>query len=233
MCELKRPRAKQKSVYGASFGGLGRGSCAMGTGLRGSRTSITHSGSHDSLQSGLSDSATLIVNPRLSVPSQIVWNGMPSPPYNGEGSNLPISFGFLMSEKSWTSMPNADQAPYAMRPPSSMRRVGIDGPWICVYGMRSSAGNPLRCLNASTVSSSVIGFSGRSLHRPATHCHFFISFISVLRCPGTHHDVTGLGAAGSLKSMMLTQCESGRMQLSRFVNESSGAAATYAYLPPS
>src|SRR5579862_7749260 len=41
LCEPKRPRAKQKSEYGASGGAAGRGKKPMILGLRGSLTSTT------------------------------------------------------------------------------------------------------------------------------------------------------------------------------------------------
>src|SRR5690242_11676085 len=42
LCEPNRPRAKQKSVYGASGGAAGRGKSPMIFGFRGSLTSTTY-----------------------------------------------------------------------------------------------------------------------------------------------------------------------------------------------
>src|SRR5678816_1439787 len=175
LCVPKRPRDRQKSVYGASFGGTARGNRPIMRGFFRSLTSTTCTGLYGSRQSGSTVSGEQISRFfSFGLPGctgKIVWNGMP-PIVSKPGRYWLMTCGFAGFDRSIVSMPKWPKPQNAILPPSSMR-FGMMPPCELVHDERSPANQ-----------------------------YFLYSVSSLYSCPGTCQRLTSLTFAGSVMSSL-------------------------------
>src|SRR5882762_4165244 len=129
---------------------------------------------------------------------------MPIPEYCGGGSNRPISFWCVGSERSRIINPLQPNAPLPRLPPSSSFLGTYTGPWSPAKGVWS----------ATT-------FGGTSFDQ----IHLLYSASSPLREPGTHHMETSLALEGSEASTIMLPLTNCRKYAGWWINVSSGAVS--------